>query len=542
MDTRLDQQDISTRGNNTEEEDERSARIMSMLAETNLDVELRRAAEAGLSDRRTAADSPIADGETCVICWEGDNEDATDSLSRWPQCGHVIHGDCLNRWIGQCHRNMNTPRCPICRRNMQGQPERHVTQTEDGHQASCGQSTRSEAEPHDDVEMGTQNRNATSGSGAERHAPGPQHDANGGQRRTSLLPNMSRWAGILASSSAAQWHGKTEQLPPELVHALVHDLCPAALISGRQHMLAGDPFGSRLGIECYPSDRDGITAAVSRARINARRQGDELPTVLVSEVGGSQVQQTVRQAQAAGCHLQLYVLAAGQVSNAQATSTNEIVRVAHKAWGHRAMASMSSISAVGWPWCVDGNGSRFAQIIIASILIAPNPTRTTEAPLIRIVGLPSMEDSRGISIAATGRVEEEVTSALVRAQTTATSDNLSFRWDTSHIRRQRGTNRSQPGAAQMAIHTVEVSAQRGGADGADRCNRVISALKNALMAAHDGAAYNQAGNAGGRLPCIGHNVGEWCIAWTQEEMDQAIHVPMPRHLTYTALLGDTTDS
>jgi len=116
MDTRLDQQDISTRGNNTGEEDERSARIMSMLAETNLDVELRRAAEAGLSDRRTATDSPIADGETCVICWEGDNEDATDPLSRWPQCGHVIHGDCLSRWIGQCHRNRNTPRCPICRR------------------------------------------------------------------------------------------------------------------------------------------------------------------------------------------------------------------------------------------------------------------------------------------------------------------------------------------------------------------------------------------------------------------------------------------
>ena len=76
------------------------------------------------------------------------------------------------------------------------------------------QSTRSEAEPHDDVGMGTQDRDATSGSDAERHAPITQHDTNSGQRGTSLFPDMNRWAGILASSSAAQWHGKTEQLPP----------------------------------------------------------------------------------------------------------------------------------------------------------------------------------------------------------------------------------------------------------------------------------------------------------------------------------------
>ena len=205
------------------------------------------------------------------------------------------------------------------------------------------------------------------------------------------------------------------------------------------------------------------------------------------------------------------------------------------------MASMNSISAVGWPWCdhwcVDGNGSRFAQIIIASIRIAPSPTRPTEAPLNRIVGLPPMEDSRGISIAATGKVEDEVTAAIVRAQTTAGRDNLLFRWDTSHVRRQRGTNRSQPGAPQMAIHTVEISVQRGRADGAERCDRVINALKSALTEAHNSSACSQVGSAGESPPRIGHNAGEWCIAWTPEEMEQAIHVPMPRHLTYTALLG-----
>ena len=155
-----------------------------------------------------------------------------------------------------------------------------------------------------------------------------------------------------------------------------------------QHTLAESLFGSHLGIECYPSDRDGITAATSRAHINAIRQGDELPTILIVNAGGSQVQQAIRQAQVAGRHTQVYVLAAGQVASAQAPDNNEIVRVAHKAWGHRAMASMNRISAVGWPWCVDGTGSRYTQIIMASICISPDVARTTEAPLTRVVGLP----------------------------------------------------------------------------------------------------------------------------------------------------------
>ena len=92
---------------------------------------------------------------------------------------------------------------------------------------------------------------------------------------------MSRWAGVLANANNAQWRGKTDQLPPELIQVLVNDLCPAALITSIQHTLAESEFGPHLGIECYPSERDGITAAIARAHINARRQGDELPTILI---------------------------------------------------------------------------------------------------------------------------------------------------------------------------------------------------------------------------------------------------------------------
>ena len=230
-------------------------------------------------------------------------------------------------------------------------------------------------------------------------------------------------------------------------------------------------------------------------------------------------------------------VAAGQVSSAQATDTNEIVRVAHKAWGHRAMASVSSISAVGWPWCVDGTGSRHAQIILASIRIGSDLARTTEAPLIRIIGLPAMEVVHGIKIAATGKLEDEVTAATTRAQTDADRDNLTFKWGTSQIRRQRGTNGSQPGAAQMAIHNIEISSEWGGADGAEACNRAVNTRKNSLVELQNCIACNQSGPT--RInPLNVRNINsEWCVTWTNEETGQAIHVPMHRNFTQNALIG-----
>ena len=348
---------------------------------------------------------------------------------------------------------------------------------------------------------------------------------------------MSRWAGILASSSTAQWHGKTDLLPPELIQVLVNDLCLATLITGRQHTLAGNEFGSRLGTECYPSDRDGITAALSRTHINARRQGDDLPTVLIVDAGGSHVQHAIRQAQVAGGHTQLYVLAAGQVSSAQTPDTNEIARVAHKAWGHRAMANINRISAIGWPWCVDGTSSRHAQIIMASTRIGPDLARTTEAPLIRIIGLPPMEEVHGIKIAATGKLEDDVLAAITRVQIAADRNNLTLKWSTSQIRRQRGTSGSQPGAAQMAIHNIEVSSEWGSAGGAEACIRTIDTLRSSLVEIQTNIACTQSGLA--RInPISGRNTSsEWCVTWTNEETGQAIHVPMHRSLAHNALIG-----
>ena len=86
---------------------------------------------------------------------------------------------------------------------MRGQPESSATPPEDGHQAPHRHRSSFEGDPQDDVEMATQADVATARHATEHHAPDLRHDTNDWQRGTSPIPDMSRWAGILASSSTA---------------------------------------------------------------------------------------------------------------------------------------------------------------------------------------------------------------------------------------------------------------------------------------------------------------------------------------------------
>ena len=108
---------------NRHDDTELNPRIGCLLDNSGLLPELRHAVETGLNTRRMRnpqAQDPRED--TCVICWDGMVEDASDTHTRWPQCGHLIHQTCHSRWIYACHTRGNPPRCPRCRRDLQGQP------------------------------------------------------------------------------------------------------------------------------------------------------------------------------------------------------------------------------------------------------------------------------------------------------------------------------------------------------------------------------------------------------------------------------------
>ena len=184
MSNRLDQIDISPCDDDMQEEDELNTRIRHLLVNAGLTTELRRATESGFSNRRSN-DPQTSDpnGDTCVICWEGVAENESDTLSRWPQCGHIIHRSCHSRWIWTCHTRGNVPRCPICRRNLQGQPEGpDSTVTHEGDLTPDRRYAPSVREPQGDVEMGEGTYDRPNHQGGEHEGPRPRGDNRNSQR------------------------------------------------------------------------------------------------------------------------------------------------------------------------------------------------------------------------------------------------------------------------------------------------------------------------------------------------------------------------
>ena len=235
--------------------------------------------------------------------------------------------------------------------------------------------------------------------------------------------------------------------------------------------------------------------------------------------------------------MQIYVAAAGPTSSAQAPDTAEITCIAHKTWGHRAIIHMGRIDAVGWPWCVDGTGNRYAQVVMATININPSSPRTTEAPLTRVVGLTPMVELLEIKIAATTSLENEVLTAITRAQMAAHRCGMAFKWTTSQLRMSRAAGGCHPGAPQMAIHQIEIRSGQYGVGTTEECSRAVIVLKSEITDIQNDNAANQT-----RATIIdlanGHAIpSEWCVAWTKDEINQAVHVPMNRNQTYNALMG-----
>ena len=80
---------------NRHDDAELNPRVECLLDNSGFLPELRHAVETGLSTRRRRtpqAQDPRED--TCVICWDGIAQDAPDTFTRCPQCGHLVHRAC----------------------------------------------------------------------------------------------------------------------------------------------------------------------------------------------------------------------------------------------------------------------------------------------------------------------------------------------------------------------------------------------------------------------------------------------------------------
>ena len=89
----------------------------------------------------------------------------------------------------------------------------------------------------------------------------------------------------------------------------------------------------------------------------------------------------------------------------------------------------------------------------------------------------------------------------------------------------------------MAIHNVEVRTAWGNDSGTEMRIRVIGDLRDSLIELQNSIAHAQSGLARTNFATGQNTAKEWCVAWTNEELGQAVHAPMHRSLTHSALIG-----
>ena len=200
---------------------------------------------------------------------------------------------------------------------------------------------------------------------------------------------------------------------------------------------------------------------------------------------------------------------------------------------------MGRISAIGWPWSTDEQGSRFAQAMLSHITIASIVLRTTEAPLCRIAYVPPIEETREIKVAPTANIEEVLT-AITRMQARCARDNLTSQWTTSHLRPRRATGGYIRGSSQIAVHRLVIRVANDYLESTNNAVNAITVPQQELMAVHNAARQDHSTARIGAF-VAGEDAyeearGEWCVTWGPDEMGQVVHIPINVSTddTYTA--------
>ena len=148
-----------------------------------------------------------------------------------------------------------------------------------------------------------------------------------------------------------------------------------------------------------------------------------------------------------------------------------------------------------------------------------------------------MEKVHEIRIAATGKLEDDIVTAITRAQTLYARSGLAFKWTTNQFRMWRAGGGNHPGAAQMAVHNIEICADWGGVEMPEAGVRAVSGLSDEIIDL-------QINITGARTDAVITDlisgraiVSEWCVAWANEGLGQAVRAPMNKNPTHNAFMG-----
>ena len=89
----------------------------------------------------------------------------------------------------------------------------------------------------------------------------------------------------------------------------------------------------------------------------------------------------------------------------------------------------------------------------------------------------------------------------------------------------------------MAIHQIETRGGQYGHGTTGEASGAVNALKREINDIQNDNAAGQTRTSIMDLADGRATPSEWCVAWTKDEIDQAVHVPMNKNQTYHALMG-----
>ena len=89
----------------------------------------------------------------------------------------------------------------------------------------------------------------------------------------------------------------------------------------------------------------------------------------------------------------------------------------------------------------------------------------------------------------------------------------------------------------MALHNIEIRTEWGGDRRPDLSARVIRDLSGEIIDLQNSIAEIQSDAVRTNLTRGQTIANEWRVAWTNEELSQAVHAPMHKNRTHNALIG-----
>ena len=213
------------------------------------------------------------------------------------------------------------------------------------------------------------------------------------------------------------------------------------------------------GIQCMAADADGFSCALHLAAetsslIPPHDEDDTLPVIFATNVGGAQLQALYSRAEQEAIRVCIVALGVAPAYSS-ATTGIELIALAQKIWGHRALSQASRLTPVGRPISVRGP-QNWRQFLLLGTVTPPSANaRVIAAPLCRLTWQAELDAVAGpLAVLVRHSRADEALAHIQRADTTCRRGGLQLQWDTKNFLPGADPGHHSDIAEPLSLHTL----------------------------------------------------------------------------------------